>query len=524
MDPTSPRWQEITPSEFPWEREALAFVRDGLPDHEPYRAWSNFEFIADDGSINEVDLLVLTPKGFFLVEIKSAPGILEGDQGTWSWHHEGRIHTVDNPLVLANRKAKKLISLLRRQPALQKSRSPFLEAHVFLSHEDLDCRLAEYLRDRVHLRDRPAADGQPERPGIVAALTRWSADSPPRMRLDRPMAKAVSRAMEEAGIRPSQRSRRVGDYTLEELLLEGPSFQDWAARHAAIESERARIRIYGVPTAASEEVREVLRRAARREYQVLRGIQHEGILQAKAYTEHAQGPALVFDHRSSAQRFDHFLTERGGSLDVDARLHLLRQIAEAVRYAHSKRLVHRALSPQSILVLDPEAPLPRIQIFNWQTAAREVLETRTAGSGTSGTSHLEALVEEGAWVYMAPEAVTERGTTGEQLDVFSLGAIAYHLFSGQPPAASFYEMTERLREEKGLQISSVLDGAWTRLQLLIQYATHPRRVSCGFAASPSTPRVWPQGSRWNRLHPLLGLSWPDLYEAPQSSQIRHRRR
>ena len=171
-------------------------------------------------------------------------------------------------------------------------------------------------------------------------------------------------------------------------------------------------------------------------------------------------------------------TERGARKGfkleaIGARLHLLRQIAEAVRYAHAKRLVHRALSPQSILVLDPEAPLPRIQIFNWQTAAREGFETRTAGSGTSGTSHLEALVEEAAWVYMAPEAVTDRGTAGEQLDVFSLGAIAYQLFSGQPPASSFYEMTERLREEKGLQISSVLDGAWTRLQLLIQYATHP---------------------------------------------------
>ena len=48
------RWQEITPSQFPWEREALAFVRERLPDHEPYHAWSNFEFIADDGTINEV--------------------------------------------------------------------------------------------------------------------------------------------------------------------------------------------------------------------------------------------------------------------------------------------------------------------------------------------------------------------------------------------------------------------------------------------------------------------------------------
>src|SRR5437867_5501437 len=28
-----------------------------------HRAWSNFEFIAEDGTINEVDLLVLSPKG-----------------------------------------------------------------------------------------------------------------------------------------------------------------------------------------------------------------------------------------------------------------------------------------------------------------------------------------------------------------------------------------------------------------------------------------------------------------------------
>lgn len=62
MEATSPRWQAIADSEFPWERDALAFVRERLPDHDPYRAWSSFEFIADDGSINEVDLLVWTAR------------------------------------------------------------------------------------------------------------------------------------------------------------------------------------------------------------------------------------------------------------------------------------------------------------------------------------------------------------------------------------------------------------------------------------------------------------------------------
>jgi hypothetical protein len=56
-------WKQITPSDFTWEREALDYAKEILPDHEPYRAWANFEFIAQNGSINEVDLLVLTPKG-----------------------------------------------------------------------------------------------------------------------------------------------------------------------------------------------------------------------------------------------------------------------------------------------------------------------------------------------------------------------------------------------------------------------------------------------------------------------------
>ena len=472
MDATSTRWQAITDSEFPWEREALAFVRERLPDHEPYRAWSNFEFIADDGSINEVDLLVLTPKGFFLVEIKSRPGIVEGDRGTWTWRHDGRVHTLDNPLLLANRKAKKLISLLRRQPGLQrKVASPFLEAHVFLSGEDVDCRLPGDLRERVHLRDR--GSGREERPGIIVALTRQGAGAPPRTRPDRPMAKAISRAMQEAGIRPSQRARRVGDYRLDELLFEGPSYQDWTAEHVAIEGELARVRIYGIPHGMSHDERAALQRAALREYQILRDVRHDGILAAKTFTEHALGPALVFEHRAGSQRLDHWLAEHTDRLDVDTRVHLLRQIADAVRYAHGKHLIHRALSPQSILVLDGEASQPRVQVFNWQTGARRASDSGTAGPVTSGATRLDSLVEEQAWVYMAPEAVTERASAGEQVDVFSLGALAYRLFVGQPPASSLLEMTDRLRREQGLQLSSAMDGAGEHLQLLVQHATYP---------------------------------------------------
>ena len=46
------RWVAVSPSEYAWEREALDFLRQHLPDYEPWRAWSNFEFVDNDGRVN----------------------------------------------------------------------------------------------------------------------------------------------------------------------------------------------------------------------------------------------------------------------------------------------------------------------------------------------------------------------------------------------------------------------------------------------------------------------------------------
>ena len=52
--------------------------------------------------------------------------------------------------------------------------------------------------------------------------------------------------MKEAGIRPSTASRRVGDFVLEELLFEGPGYQDWSARNVGLDTDVCRARIYAV--------------------------------------------------------------------------------------------------------------------------------------------------------------------------------------------------------------------------------------------------------------------------------------
>ncbi len=453
-------WKQITPSDFSWEREALEYLRTELPDHEPYRAWANFEFIAQDGSINEVDLLVLTPKGLFLVEIKSHPGEISGDAGTWVWTHDGRRRVFDNPRLLADRKAKKLASLLKSQRSALKTieRIPFINTLVFLSAENIINKLQGPARQQVCTRKTVLDE-------LCQTNEYWT-----HKKLDRPASKAVSRALEEAGIKESLRSRRVGLYELTELIDEADHFQDWFATHSETGIQR-RIRIY-LTYGKSAEQAETLQKAAKLEFRLLEGIEHPGILRAREYQQHDQGPALVFEHDPAATRLDHFLTGLGTNqrLDILDALSLLRQIAEAVRFAHAQRLYHRALSPHSIFVKQDDAGGFLVKIGNWSTADR-FFEAET--HHLTIISNLSCIVQEEAGPYLALESHSSNDADAIYLDIFSLGAIAFLLFSGKPPAQNDLELQDKLSRGKGLQITDELNGAGQDLQDLIQYATHP---------------------------------------------------
>ncbi len=473
MTLSASRWHVIAESGFAWEREALEWLRANLPDRDSWHVWTNFEFIDDDGKVNEVDALVLSPAGLFLVEIKSRPGVLRGDAHSWTWTTDGRTSTYDNPLILANRKAKRLASLLRRQPAIIKAkiRLPFVEPAIFLSSTSLACQLEGLAKTATFQRGRP---GAVDDTGIVGALSN-GITTRTSIPVDATQVRAIGRAVIEAGIRPSNKHRQVGDYRLTKLIAEGESFQDWEANHVSVDTIHRRVRIYTLATASSPEARATRLRQARREFEVLEGIDHPGILRVNDYKETELGPALIFDHDPKAVRLDHLLHERGKSLTITQRLQLVRDIAETLKYAHAKRLYHRALGPQSILVHGVDSGAMHLHLMNWQTASRNVGSTTASNTvhRTTGTRHVEDYVEDPGLIYLAPETTRADPAQGASLDVFSLGCIAFYIFTGQPPAESTLELYEKLRIGQGLRLSDTMDGCGAKQQELIQFATAP---------------------------------------------------
>jgi len=475
-------WMTLSRSRFPWEQEALDFIFERFPAQDNYRAWANFEFVADDGSINEVDLLVACPQGIFLVEIKSNPGTLQGDALSWTWEHEGRKKTVENPLLLANRKCKRLKSLLVRQRAFKKEAHPFIEPLVFLSHPDLKCLLPGVAGNNVCLRDRQQETGSGQNAaGIMAAIRRRECPGLRQFQfspVNRPTIRAVSHAMDQAGIRPSQDERRVGDFILDHLIFDSPTgaYQDWAARHAVIESTVRLARIYMVARQATVDQRKTITNAALREFQLLDRLDHPGIIKADPPSECEYGPVIFFRRAAEAVPLDRFLRDESDGLTVDQRLDILRQVAEIIRYAHGKKIVHRSLSPQSIIVRRDRNSRPLVQVFNWMTGAKLAGSTTSGITQISATLHASQLIEDSSLVYLAPEAISGNADGGSEMDVFSLGTLTYLLFTGKPPAESITELQEKLRSSisNGMNIRDAMDGAVDSLADLVMTSANSK--------------------------------------------------
>ncbi|WP_129631409.1 protein kinase domain-containing protein [Candidatus Oscillochloris fontis] len=151
-----------------------------------------------------------------------------------------------------------------------------------------------------------------------------------------------------------------------------------------------------------------------------------------------------------------------GSLEVMLALRVVAQIAAALDDLHQQQIFHRDVQPANILVTAQGVAY----LFNLSLAA------------SPDTPDLSSIDEADYLTpYSAPEQRLAQGEAGAALDVYSLGAVAYHMLSGEVPPAPGSPLPSLAARDPSLAPADRV------LQRML--ATHPeaRFPSAGAAAS-----------------------------------------
>jgi serine/threonine protein kinase len=119
-----------------------------------------------------------------------------------------------------------------------------------------------------------------------------------------------------------------------------------------------------------------------------------------------------------------------GLLSLEDAVLILRDIADALAYAHLHGVVHRDIKPDNVLLSGRHA---MVTDFGVAKAATDAAVVRGTGAGvTLGTP-----------LYMAPEQLKNDPGIDHRADIYSFGVLAYELLAGCPPFTSEKKGKER---------------------------------------------------------------------------------
>jgi predicted Ser/Thr protein kinase len=207
---------------------------------------------------------------------------------------------------------------------------------------------------------------------------------------------------------------QLGRYKIQEVLGRGAMGTVYRAHDPKIDRVVAikTITIQGVAADEEDEYRQRFLREARAAGKLSHpGVvtiydvgEQDGTRAPYIVMEYIEGTTLDSEISSSAER------------SISTTLELVKQVAQALDYAHSQGIVHRDIKPANIII----TPDSRAKITDFGVAKLAVTQLTMPGEAIGTPS------------YMSPEQITGEHLDGRS-DLFSLGIILYSMLVGQKP-------------------------------------------------------------------------------------------
>jgi eukaryotic-like serine/threonine-protein kinase len=155
----------------------------------------------------------------------------------------------------------------------------------------------------------------------------------------------------------------------------------------------------------------------RREIEILTRLRHPNIL--PVLNSDQTGPFLYYVMPYIAGDSLEALVEREGPLPLARVLEIARDLAAAIDYAHSQRILHRDIKPGNVLLEEHRALVCDFGIARAiETASEEPISSSGLVIGTPA--------------YMSPEQAVS-GELDRRSDIYALGCVLYEMLAGEPP-------------------------------------------------------------------------------------------
>ena len=187
-------------------------------------------------------------------------------------------------------------------------------------------------------------------------------------------------------------------------------------------------------------------------------ISHDNIIHIYDFGEDAGLPYMVMEYLQGQDL--HAAIKQGSTGDLQNRLGIALQIARALRYIHTQKIVHRDIKPENIN-LSPEGV---VKLMDFGIAKSENMSLTRAGF-VLGTPY-----------YMAPEQILGESTDA-RVDVYAFGVLLFELLTGAKPVtgASVERVFYSILNEP-LQLDPLrTNGTPERIIHLIEHCTAKRR-------------------------------------------------
>jgi Tol biopolymer transport system component len=235
---------------------------------------------------------------------------------------------------------------------------------------------------------------------------------------------APSKATEDSAKSPASVSHpQIAHYRVTARIGKGGMGEVWSATDTKLGREVAIKLLPGI--FAGDPIR--LARV-RREAQLLASLNHPGIAAIYGIEEDAESgaPALVMEMVEGPTLADRIAT---GPLPIDEALPILRQIAEALEFAHERGIVHRDLKPANIKI----TPQGQVKVLDFGLAKAMAPDEASGDISNSPTLSLamtEAGLLLGTAAYMAPEQAKAK-PVDRRADIWAFGCVGYEMLTSR---------------------------------------------------------------------------------------------